>query len=157
MNTELLEKKHKYKIKIDDLILEFHTPIVNGSEILLKAGKTPVECFSLYQKFKGCDFEKIGLDEEVDLSKPGLEHFTVKDAEVFHYTVDGEPEMTDKKHLTANEILSLAGLEPNDYYLVQIYPDGSQKEYKDNPNEKIEMKCPGLKFTTAFRSGTQVA
>lgn len=157
MNTELLDKKHKYKIKVDDLMLEFHTPIVNGSEILLKAGKGPVECFSLYQKFKGCDFEKIGLDEEVDLSKPGLEHFTVKDAEVFHYTVDGEPETTDKKHLTANEILRLAGLDPKDYYLVQIFPDGSQKDYKDNPEEKIEMKCPGLQFTTAFRSGTPVA
>ena len=157
MNAELLEKKHKYKIKVDNLMLEFHIPIVNGSEILLKAGKTPVECFSLYQKFKGCDFEKISLDEEVDLSRPGLEHFTVKAPEVFYYTVDSEPETTDKKYLTANEILSLAGLNPNDYYLVQIYPDGSQDDYKDNPDEKIEMKCPGLKFTAAFRSGTPVA
>ena len=156
MNRDTVEKQ-KYKIKVDDLILEFRNSIVTGSEILVKAGKTPVECFSLYQKFKGCDFEKISLDEKVDLSKPGLEHFTVKPPKVFNYTVDGEPETTDKKHLAANEILRLAGLNPNDYYLVLINPDGSKVEYKDNPETQIEMKCPGLKFIAAYRSGTTVA
>lgn len=155
MKTEVVEKKQKYKIKVDDLILEFNEPIVTGSDILIKAGKTPVECFSLYQKFKGCDFEKISPDEKVDLSKPGLEHFTIKPPEVFHYTVDGEPETTDKSYLTANEILQLAGLNPTDYYLTQIYPN--DVSYKDNPNEPIEMICPGYKFISAYRSGTPVA
>lgn len=157
MDSVIEKKNHKYKIKVDDSILEFSKAIVTGSEILNKAGKTPVECFSLYQKFHGCDFEKISLDEEVDLSKPGIERFTVKPPEVFHYTVDGEPETTDKNSLTAKEILELAGLNPNDYYLIQINPDNTQISYKDNPSIPIEMKCPGLKFISAFRSGTQVA
>lgn len=157
MITELDIKPRIFKIKVDDLMLEFEKPIVIGSEILIKAGRTPVECFSLYQKFHGCDFEKISLDEKVDLSKPGIEKFTVKEPEVFHYTVDGEPETTDRKALTANEILVLAGLKPEDHYLVQINPDGSQISYKDNPETSIEMKCPGLKFLAPFRSGTPVA
>ena len=155
MNTKVIDKKRGYKIKVDDLILEFDNSIVTGRDILVKAGKTPVECFSLYQKFKGCDFEKISIDEEVDLSKPGLEHFTVKPPEVFNYTVDGEPETTDKLHLTANEILQLAGLAPNDYYLTQVYPN--EISYKDKPNESIKMICPGYKFVSAYRSGTPVA
>jgi len=157
MSAETIEKKVKYKIKVDNQILEFHKPIVTGEEILIKAGKTPVECFSLYQKLQGCDFEKISIDEKVDLSNPGIEKFTIKEPEVFYYTVDSEPETTDKKILTANEILILAGLKPEDYYLVQINPDGSKIEYENNPNDPIEMKCPGLKFITAFRSGTPVA
>ncbi len=157
MDTSVVEKKHEFKIKVDDLIYEFGEPIVTGSEILVKAGKTPVECFSLYQKFKGCDFERISLDEKVNLSKPGLKHFTVKAPEVFYYTVDGEQETTDRKILSAEEILSLAGLEPKDYYLVQIRSDGSQIQYNDSPDQQIEMKCPGLKFVSAFRSGTPVA
>jgi hypothetical protein len=157
MSTEILEKKKKFKIKVDNQIFEFDKSIVTGSEILTKAGKTPIECYSLYQKFKGCDFEKISLDEPVDLSKPGLEQFTVKEAEVFNYTVDGEPEMTDKKTLSANEILALIGLNPSDYYLVQLNPDGTQTSYKDNPDEPIIINCTGLKFVSAYRSGTPVA
>lgn len=157
MSSEVIEKKVKFKIKLDTQILEFDKPTVTGSEILLKAEKTPIECFSLYQKFRGCDFEKISLDETVDLSKPGLEQFTIKEAEVFNYTVDGEPEMTDKKTLSANEILILVGLNPADYYLVQINPDDTQTSYKDNPDEPIIINCTGLKFVSAYRSATPVA
>ena len=126
-------------------------------QILLKANKIPVECFSLYQKFHGCDFEKISLDEEVDLSRPGIEKFAVKPPVVFYYTIDAEPETTDEKSLTANSILELAGLNHSEYYLIQILPDNTQISYKDNPDTPIEMKCPGLKFISAYRSGTQVA
>ena len=123
----------------------------------LKPGKHLSNVFPFIRNSHGCDFEKIGLDEEVDLSKPGIEKFTVKPPEVFYYTVDGESETTDKHSLTPNEILQLAGLNPNDYYLIQINPDNTQISYKDNPNTHIQMKCPGLKFISAFRSGTQVA
>lgn len=147
----------KYQIKVDNELFVFDHHIVEGKEILEKAGKTPIECNTLYQKFKHCDFEKIAPDDKVDLSKPGLERFVVKGPEVFHYTVDGEPETTDKKSLTANEILQLAGLKPADYYLVQVNADGSQISYKDKPTDPIKMKCPGLKFISVFRGEVPVS
>jgi hypothetical protein len=148
--------KH-YKVKIDGEYYIFHHHIVTGKDILEKACKTPVECHSLYQKFKDCDFNKISLDEKVDLAKHGIEHFVVKPPEVFYYTVDGESETTEHKSLTANQILELAGLKPADYYLVLVHSDGRQDSYKDKPHEEIKMKCPGLKFISVFRGEVPVS
>lgn len=159
--TKLNKKPPKgklYKVKIQDDKYTFDKDCVLGRELLEKSGNTPVECFSLYQKFKGCDFEKIGLDEKVDLSKPGIEKFTVKSPEVFHYTVDGEPEITDQDRLTPNQILELAGVTPvSDYYLVQVLTDQSQISYKDKLDNLIQMECPGLKFISVYQSTTEVA
>ncbi|MCB0264653.1 MAG: multiubiquitin domain-containing protein [Calditrichaeota bacterium] len=152
-------KVKRYKIKVDDLIFVFDQKIVTGKEILEKAGMTPVECFTLYQKFRNHEFEKIVLHEEVDLSKRGIERFAVKPPEVFNYFVDAEPETTDQATLTPNKILALAGIVPvEDYYLVQIKPDGTQVSYKDSPNTPIEMVCsPAMKFVSAFRGETPVS
>jgi hypothetical protein len=148
----------KYKVKIDDESFVFDHQLVTGKEILEKAGKTPVVCFTLYQKLKHSDFEKIDLIETIDLAKPGIEHFTVKPPEVFYYTVDEEPETTDQKELTPNQILELAGIKPvSDYYLVQINPDGTQTPYKDTPTNPITMRCPAMKFVSIFRGETPVS
>src|SRR5436190_9870993 len=101
-------KKYKVKVGSDFFIFDHH--IVTGLEILEKAGIRPLECYWLYQKLKGCDFEKIDLTEKVDLSGGNVEHFVVKPTEVFHYFVDAEPETTDQKTLTPNQILENAGI-----------------------------------------------
>lgn len=152
-------KHKKYKVKIDDKLYVFNKKIVTGKEILEKAGMTLVECFTLYQKFKHHDFEKIGLTEKVDLSKPGIERFAVKPPEIFNYFVDDEPETIDKEELTPNQILELAGITPVcDYYLVQIMPDGTQVSYKDAPDIPIKMEChPAMKFVSVFRGETPVS
>jgi hypothetical protein len=148
----------KYRVKIGDEPFVFDHHLATGKELLEKAGKTPVECYSLYLKLKGCDFEKVTLLETVDLAKPGIEHFVVKAPEVFHYTVDGEPETTDEKKLTPLQILEAAGVDPvADYYLVLVNDDGSQVSYRDTPNDPIEMRCPGQKFIAVYKSATEVA
>jgi Multiubiquitin len=148
----------KYKVKIDNEYFVFDHHIVTGKEILEKAGKTPIECYSLYQKLKHRDFEKIDFDEKVDLIKHAIEHFVVKPPEIFHYILDDEPETTDKKELTPNQILELAGITPvSDYYLVQINHDGSQISYKDTPTTPIKMHCPTMKFVSVFRGETPVS
>lgn len=148
----------KYRVKIGDKFFVFDQHLVTGKELLEKAGSVPVECHTLYQKLKGCDFEKINLTEKVDLSKPGIEHFVVKPPEVFHYAVDGEPETTDEKKLTPLQILEAAGVDPvADYYLVLVNDDGSQVSYRDKPNDPIELRCPGQKFISVYKSATEVA
>lgn len=147
-----------YRVKIDNDYFVFNHQIVTGKDILVKAGKTAVECYVLYEKFKHCDFEKIDLNEKVDLAKPGIEHFVVKPTEVFYYTVDEEPETTDQKVLTPDQILELAGIKPvSDYYLIQKNPDGSEISYKGKPNEPIKMLCPALKFVSIYNGETPVS
>lgn len=151
-------KGKKYLIRVEDKSYIFDKGSASGAEILEKAGYTPVDCYSLYQKFKGCDFEKISPNEKVDFTKPGIERFIVKPPEVFHYTIDGEPETTDEEYLTPNQILERGGITPvSDYYVVQITQDQQQIEYKDSPNKPIKMECPGLKFISVYRSSTPVA
>lgn len=148
----------KYRVKIGSEYFIFDNHIVTGKEILTMAGQTPVECHTLYQKFKNCNFEKIDLNERIDLTKPGIEHFVIKPAEVFYYTVDDEPETTDQKFLTPNQILELAGLKPpSDYYLVQKNPDGTEISFKGKPNELIKMLCPAIKFVSIYNGETPVS
>lgn len=149
--------KH-YNVKVNGKHYVFDKQVVSGQDILQVAGFCPVECYWVYQKLKGCDFEKIDLTEQVDLAQPGIEEFTVKPTEVFHYFMDDEPETTDQKQLTPNQILQAAGITPvSDYYLVRLNVDGSQTSFKDNAEQPIQMVCPAVKFVSAFRGETGVS
>lgn len=152
-------KPKKFRIKIDDALYEFEQDTVTGAEILQKSGNNPIECYALYQLLENRDFEKIDYSEKVDLSNPGVERFVVKPAEVINYFVDDEPETTDKKELTPNQILELAGITPcTDYYLVQIFEDGKQVSYMNEPDNPIEMICyPTMRFVSVFRGETPVS
>ncbi len=148
----------KYEVIVDGEKYVFDHHVVTGKEVLDKAGKIPAECHSLYLKLKHCDFELIKLHDKVDLIEKGVEHFITKPPLVYHYFVDDEPETTEEKELTPNQILELAGITPvSDYYLVQILSDGTQISYKDSPTTPIKMKCPAMKFVSVFRGETPVS
>tara|TARA_R110002020_G_scaffold31481_2_gene98086 strand:- start:543 stop:1034 length:492 start_codon:yes stop_codon:yes gene_type:complete len=147
-----------YKVLIDSEKHEFNNATVTGEEIFIKCGITSPNCYSLYQKLSGCDFEKISLGEVVDLSNPGIEKFTIKPPEVFHYFLDEEPETTDREILSANQILENGGINPvTDYYLIEIDNSGQEISHKENPNAQIRMKCPGSKFLSVFIGETPVS
>lgn len=147
-----------YRVRIGDQYHVFFKQHVTGHEIMVKGGVTQTECFWLYQKLKGCDFQRIHHDQIVNLAGGGIEHFVIKPTEVFHYLVDGEPETTDQKEMTPNQILAAAGIKPvKDYYLVRVNPDGSQHSYADTPDTPIKMVCPAVKFVSVFRGETPVS
>lgn len=67
---------------------------------------------------------------------------------VIEYTVNDEPQKTTEKVLTPIQIMSNAGIDPDNNYLVEI--EGSHKKsFKDNPNESVHMH-PGMVFITNF-------
>lgn len=147
-----------YRVKVGHEYFIFLEQFVTGKDILEKAGIGDSECFWLYQKLKNCDFERISLTEKINLAKPGIEHFMVKPTEVFHYFVDNEPETTEEKELTPNQILQAAGITPvGNYYLVLINADGSQKSFANTPDQPIRMVCPMVKFVSVFRGETPVS
>ena len=68
-------KGQKYKIKVDRVKYTSEKETMFGSEILQLAGKTPVQRFQLNQRLRGGKVVKIGYDEVVDFTVPGIEKF----------------------------------------------------------------------------------
>lgn len=64
-----------YRIKINGDAYVVHDPMPTGREILTLGGLLPVENYTLRLKSAGSKPEKIGLDQKVDLRKPGVEKF----------------------------------------------------------------------------------
>jgi hypothetical protein len=67
---------------------------------------------------------------------------------VIHYWVGDERQTTTKDTLTPFEIMSNAGINPNENYLVEIR--GRQRvSYQDKPDDPIKMH-DGQKFVVVF-------
>lgn len=65
-----------YRFKVNDgepITVDHH--IVTGREVLTLAGLTPPENYTLRVKLAGQKPEKVGLDDNVDLRRPGIEKF----------------------------------------------------------------------------------
>lgn len=68
-------KVRKFKIQIDKEMFETSEASLTGRQLLALAGKSPAEQFAIYEKVKGGQPKRIGLDQSVDLSVPGVEKF----------------------------------------------------------------------------------
>jgi hypothetical protein len=68
-------KAKKYVIRIDKVKYKVEVPSMTGRQLLLLAGKTPPEKYSISQKLHGGHVKPIGLDESVDFTQPGVERF----------------------------------------------------------------------------------
>jgi hypothetical protein len=69
-------KKHQYRFRVGKDKFTTDQETLKGREILTIAGKIPVEAWLLSQK-KGPAILQIGLEQEVDLTEPGVERFMV--------------------------------------------------------------------------------
>jgi hypothetical protein len=65
-----------------------------------------------------------------------------------HYTVADEPQTTTERTLTPRQIMSNAGINPDENYLVEIL-GRERKSYQDKPNDPIHMH-EGQKFVAVF-------
>lgn len=68
-------KGKKYQIKVDREKYKIEVDSMKGSEILELAGKKPFNKYQLNQKLRGGQVKKIGYDEVVDFTTPGIERF----------------------------------------------------------------------------------
>jgi hypothetical protein len=67
-------KARSYRIRIDKVIKVVEASSLTGREILALVDKTP-ETHMLSMKLKGGQAKKIGADESVDFTTPGIERF----------------------------------------------------------------------------------
>lgn len=68
-------KGHHYIILVDRQKYTVKEECMTGREILTLAGKLPVERFQLNQRFKGGKVVKVGYDQKVCFTEPGIEKF----------------------------------------------------------------------------------
>ncbi len=64
-----------YRLKVNSDAYVVHDPTPTGLEILTLAGLLPARDHTLRIKFSGERPRKVGLDEKVDLRRPGVEKF----------------------------------------------------------------------------------
>jgi len=67
---------------------------------------------------------------------------------VIHYKVGDEDQTTTEPTLTPRQIMTNAGINPDENYLVEIV-GRERKSFKDTPNDPIQMH-DGMKFVTVF-------
>jgi hypothetical protein len=68
-----LSRGYRIKVNGDPFVVE--KPIVTGREVLTIAGLLPAENYTLRVKLSGEKPHRVGLDEPVDLRRPGVEKF----------------------------------------------------------------------------------
>jgi hypothetical protein len=64
-----------YRFKINDKSFVWDKPHITGREVLILAGLTPPETYTLRVKLAGHKPQKVTLDEKIDLRHPGTEKF----------------------------------------------------------------------------------
>ena len=69
-----------------------------------------------------------------------------------HFEVDTEPVETTERHLTPNQIMELAGIDPANHYLSKIEGHHTHS-YKDAPTTPIRVS-EGEKFVSASTGPT---
>lgn len=130
-NQEHEHGKHVLQLTINSKHYEWKHKYITGAQIR-KLGNIPHDD-EIFLVIKGWPDEPIPDDKEVNLARPGLEHFYSKEkcVEVI-IIVNGEPKKWDKKKISFKEVIILAfgsyDENPNIVYTV-AYEDGP----KENP------------------------
>jgi hypothetical protein len=68
-------RARRYRIRIDRERFVVTVPQMTGRELLILAGKTPPERFTITQKLRGGAVRPLGLDEPASFTEPGVERF----------------------------------------------------------------------------------
>lgn len=74
---------------------------------------------------------------------------------VIHYTVDGEAQETTSRELTPRQIITNAGLNPEERYLVEV-KGRHQESFQNRMDEPIHMH-EDQKFVTVFTGPVPVS
>jgi len=173
--NKTVPKGCRYKIKIDREKYTVDQSTMTGKEILEIAGKTPHNRWLVNQRMRGGVIKKIGYDEVVDLTTPGIEKFLtlpldqtegeepqeVIDLEEYlkenkkippgrryRIKVDRQKYVVNQQRIKGRELLELAGKTPyNRWILNQRLKGGST--IKIDYNDTVDLTAPGIeKFMT---------
>jgi hypothetical protein len=132
------------KYKLNGKNYQSENSKINGRKILENADLIPVEDYELLKKINQKGFEPIQLNEVVDLKSPGIEGFIAKPYKVLNIYVDEVKIEVDECFKTPDEILTMAGKNPEEYFLKQLKGQ-IEIGYKNDRDHKVAIKN-GAKF-----------
>ncbi|MBI2417417.1 MAG: multiubiquitin domain-containing protein [Ignavibacteriales bacterium] len=127
-----------YKFILNGKEYSHDTAKISGKEILNLGEVSPADEYDLLKKIQGKEYEPILLDEIVDLSDPGIEHFVAEKRKELMYSFDDEKYYTMNTVLTPVQILQIHGLNPEHYYLKQLMKH-REITYKNDLEKQIDM------------------
>ena len=79
---KLYTKPQNWKLNVQGVLITFNQPLVLASEALLSAGFNPDQGWILILKVKGEPKKSIGMNDQIDLRKPGIEKLRLTPAEI---------------------------------------------------------------------------
>lgn len=126
------------KYKLNDKEFTTTNSKITGQEILEQGNFKPVENYELLKKINEKGFEPIQINEMVDLREPGIEGFYAKAYTTASITIDDKDFKVDSKTMTPIEILNLANIDTNKFFLKQIQGE-VEIGYMRDKNHKIEI------------------
>jgi hypothetical protein len=146
----------QFEIKVNGRNYDWPNSLINGNQVLMVVGLQPAADYEILIKLTNKELEPVGLDESIDLTKPGIEAFLVKYYHEFTILIDDEQYKTHEVFMTPRQILeTLVKVDPNKFYLKQIL---GHKEitYKNDMDHEIAMKNH-LRFSTCKIDSTPVS
>lgn len=150
----LVSKDRKFTIQIDETSYTVIGPKITGRQILELAGMD-AEGHFVTQVIPNAADVVIGIDEVVDLTKPGRERFTVVERDRPNHKcqidIEGRLFPWEKDTITTEELIALGGWPSSEGVLI-INPDNTERTLA--PGEVISLDC-GVCFSRRrkFRRG----
>jgi len=126
-----------YKFKINNKRFESSKSKITGRELLSIASLSPAEDYELLYKINEKGFTPIQPDEEVNLKTAGIEGFRAVPYKKLTIKVDDKQYEVDECFMTPKEIMTLAEINPDRYYLKEIRKGDVEVTYKDDVEHKI--------------------
>lgn len=126
-----------YTFKVNKMKFETNESKITGKQILTIANLTPVEDFELLYKINEKGFTPIQLDEEVDLRTAGIEGLIARPYKGISIKVDNNQFEVYECIMTPIEIMTVAGLDSDRYFLTELRAGGVEVTYKDDVEHKI--------------------
>ena len=126
-----------YTFRINRKKFESNESKITGRELLKTANLTPVEDFELLYKINEKGFTPIQLNEIVDLKTAGIEGFKAKPYRKLKIKVDNKQYEVEDCFMTSLEIMEVASINPDQFYLKEIRKGNVEVSYKDDIDHKI--------------------
>lgn len=130
-------KQMFFKFKINNQKFESSESKISGRELLTIAKLTPAEDFELLYKINEKGFTPIQLDEVVDLKTAGIEGFEAKPYKKLKIKIDNKQYEVENCFMTPIEIMVVAGINPDQFYLKEIRKGNVEVSYKNDVEHKI--------------------
>lgn len=126
-----------YIFKINNKRFESSESKITGRELLSIAQLSPAEDYELLYKINEKGFTPIQLEEIVDLKTAGIEGFKAKPYKKLKIKVDDKQYEVEGCFMTPIEIMEVAEINPDRFYLKEIRKGNIEVSYKDDVEHKI--------------------